>query len=132
MVIMALDDTQEKYIPRKNDFYRMHYHHVIIGLMCLFFLVIIMVGVVFYQILNRPLPQFNAVQTDGKRMLLIPYDEPNLLPDTILRWASKAATVSYTFDFVRYQEQTAAARPYFTENGWQDYLGSVSGLISTI
>jgi intracellular multiplication protein IcmL len=49
-----------------------------------------------------------------------------------LRWASKAATVAYTFDFVNYNTQTAAARPYFTEDGWQDYLNSVNNLINTI
>ncbi|MBX3708608.1 MAG: DotI/IcmL/TraM family protein [Gammaproteobacteria bacterium] len=129
---MALDDIQEQYMPRNNDFYREHYHHIIIGIMGLIVLMMIVVGIVFYQILNRPLPQFNAAQTDGKRTLLIPYDEPNLLPDTILRWASKAATVAYTFDFVRYNAQIAAARPYFTENGWQDYLRSVNKLITTI
>lgn len=129
---MALDDLQQQYIPRNNDFLRHHYHHVIIGIMGLIVVMFICVGVVFYQLLNRPLPQFNAAQPDGKRMLLIPYDEPNLLPDTILRWSSKAATIAYTFDFVRYNEQIAAARPYFTEDGWQDYLRSVNNLISTI
>jgi intracellular multiplication protein IcmL len=129
---MALDDIQDRYIARDNDFYRNHYHHVIIGLMVVIVLMMVAVGVVLYQIQHRPLPQFNALSPDGKRMLLIPYDEPNLLPDTILRWASKASTVAYTFDFVNYNKQIAAARPYFTEAGWQDYLRSVRGLISTI
>ncbi|VVC76687.1 hypothetical protein AQUSIP_20110 [Aquicella siphonis] len=129
---MALDDKQEIYIARKNDFYREHYHHVIMGLMGTIVLMMVTLGVVLYQVLNRPLPQFNAVQPDGETMLLIPYEQPNLLPSTILRWASKAATVSYTFDFVNYNNQIAAARPYFTEDGWQDYLNSVSKLISRI
>lgn len=129
---MALDDVQQVYIARNTDFYREHYHHVIMGVMVLAVLMMIALGVVFYQLLNRPLPQFNAAGPDGKTMLLIPYDEPNLLPDTILRWASKAATSAYTFDFVNYNKQTAAARPYFTEDGWNDYMNSVKGLINTI
>jgi|SRR5579885_1866624 intracellular multiplication protein IcmL len=129
---MALDDIQDRYIARNNDFYRNHYHHVIIGLMVVVVIMMVALGVVIYQIKNRPLPQFNAITPDGKRMLLIPYDEPNLLPDTILRWASKAATVSYTFDFVNYNKQIAAAHPFFTDAGWQDYVRSVSSLISTI
>jgi intracellular multiplication protein IcmL len=129
---MALDEIQKKYIPQKSSFYANHYHHVIIALMGLFLCIVIIVGVLFYQILHRPLPQFNAMQTDGKKMLLVPYDEPNLLPATILRWASKAATMAYTFDFVNYAKQAAAAKAFFTEDGWQDYQASVNDLISTI
>lgn len=129
---MALEDLQEQYIPQDNDFYRLHYHQVIYGLMGLMVLLMVAACVVLYQMYNRPLPQFNALQPDGRRMLLLPYKEPNQLPDTILRWASKAATTAYTFDFVRYNQQIAAARPYFTADGWQGYLNSVSSLISGI
>lgn len=128
---MALEKL-EQYAPQDNDFYRNHYHQILLGLIGLIVLTMIALGVLFYQIMHRPLPQFNAVQPDGKRMLLIPYEEPNLLPSTILRWASKAATVAYTFDFVSYNQQTAAARPYFTEDGWNDYLSSVNKLINYI
>lgn len=129
---MALDNVTKQYVPQNNDFFRNHYHHVIICVIGLLFLLIIVLAILFYQVMNRPLPQFNAVQGDGKTMLLIPNEQPNLLPDTILRWASKAATVAYTFDFVNYNSQTAAVRPYFTEDGWQDYLNSVNSLIKTI
>lgn len=129
---MALDDVTEVYVAQDNSFYRKHYHHVLLGLIAVMFVLMIAIAVVFYQIMNRPLPQFNAVQKDGKSMLLVASDEPNLLPDTILRWASKAAAVSYTFNFVHYNEQLAAARPYYTEDGWQDYLNSVQKLITNI
>jgi intracellular multiplication protein IcmL len=115
-----------------TDFYRKHYHHVILGLMGLILLMLLSLFFAFYQLVNRPLPQFHAVTPEGKTMFLIPNDAPNLLPDTILRWASKAATAAYTFNFVNYQQQTAAVKSYFTEDGWQDYLTSVNKLISSI
>jgi intracellular multiplication protein IcmL len=129
---MAIGTLREKYISRENSFYRDHYHQVIMVMMGVIVILMIAVGVVLYQTLNRPLPQFNAVQSDGKRMLLFPYEEPNLLPDTILRFASKAATVSYTFDFLNANKQVLAARPFYTPDGWLDYLNSVSGVISSI
>jgi len=129
---MALDEIQEKYIPHNNDFYRDHYHHVIIGLMAIIVFMMMLVGVVLYQMFHRPLPVFDAVQTSGARMVLRPYSEPNLLPDTILQWASKAATTAYTFDFVNYNKEISAARPYFTADGWQVYLQSVSKLINSV
>src|SRR5690606_23717340 len=58
--------------------------------------------------------------------------KPNLLPETIIRWASKAAVLAYTFDFVNYNEQVNAVRPYFTNAGWNDYQRSVSSLINTV
>lgn len=129
---MALADIQKRYIPRENDFYRNHYHHIILVMIGIIVFVMVAASFAFYQVINRPLPQFNAEQADGSRMLLIPYDAPNLLPATILEWASKAATVSYTFDFVNATKEIEAARSYYTADGWQDYLNSVSGVISTI
>jgi intracellular multiplication protein IcmL len=122
----------EKYVPRDNDFYREHYHHVLYGLLLTIFLLIVGLFVVVYLSVHRPLPEYHAVDPNGQKMSLTPYLEPNLLPDTILRWASKAAVTAYTFDFVNYKRQIESARPFFTEAGWKDYLASVSGLIDTI
>lgn len=114
------------------DFYREHYHQVLLGIIGLLFLILIMMSVIFYQILHRPLPQFFAEDPDHNTLLLIPNDEPNLMPDTILRWANKAATAAYTFDFTKYESQIAAVRPYFTEDGWQSYYSRVSDLINNL
>lgn len=131
---MAISALKEKTTPRNNDFYRKHYHQFIYGLMVLIVLLMIAIGVVLYQMFNRPLPLFYATQPDGQKMELTPFDEPNLLPDTILRWATKAATLSYTFDFDsnNQKRQLEAVHPYFTDNGWQGYLQSVQGLLTQI
>lgn len=130
--MVSIKEKYEKYVPTDRHFYRDHYHHVLLaGMLALVFL-IITVLVVLYQSVHRPLPAFHARQPDGKIMQLTPAAEPNLLSDTILQWASKAATTAYTFDFVNYNKQIAAARPYFTDAGWADYLESVDNLITTI
>lgn len=131
---MALEDndTREVKLPRDNNFYRDHYHHVLMGVILVVAFLIGLVSFVYYQLMHRPLPQFGAQQPNGQQMFLIPYDQPNMLPSTILQWASKAATIAYTFDFVNYNGQIQVAKPYFTEAGWQDYLSSVSNLINTI
>ena len=122
----------EKYVPRNNDFYRDHYHHVLIALILTIFLLIVGVGVVLYQTLHRPLPAYHAMQASGEKMRLEPYKEPNLLPETILRWASKAAITVYTFDFVNYKKELAAARPYFTEAGWADFVTSLNDVVNRV
>jgi intracellular multiplication protein IcmL len=115
-----------------NDFYRNHYHHVFIILLMLIVCLLAALGAVIYEILNRPLPAFTAIQKDGKTLTLMPFDQPNLLPDTILRWASKAAVAAYTFDFANYQQQITAARPYFTEEGWESYRNSISEVVQSV
>jgi intracellular multiplication protein IcmL len=95
-------------------------------------LILLLVGLVLYQIKHRPLPQFSAVAPNGQQMKLISSDEPNLLSSTLIQWASKAAVAAYTFDFVNYNNQAALVRPYFTDAGWVDYVNSISGLIQTI
>ncbi len=117
---------------RQNDFFRNSYNSIISVLIAEIVLLIILVGIVLYQISHRPLPYFSAVTPKGNRMVLDASLEPNLLSSTLIRWASKAAVAAYTFDFVNYNKQIALARPYFTEAGWNEYLDSIKGLISTI
>lgn len=116
----------------EDNFYRDHSHHVLIGLMMLMLLMMVSIGGVLYMILSRPLPVFTAVQPNNMQMQLTPFEEPNLLPATILRWATKAAAVAYTFDFEHYRDQLAAARPYFTEAGWNGYLVGVGDVLNTV
>ncbi|SRR5579883_86400 len=115
-----------------NSFYRDYYHYVLTGLILLLFLMILAAGVVLYQLFNKPLPVFYATDPKNQQIQLTPNLEPNLMPDTLLAWASKAAATAYTFDFYNYNNQVAAVKPYFTDAGWQDYLQSVSSLLETI
>lgn len=129
---MALEHVKREVLEQSNGFYRDHYHRVIMMLMTVFACTVGCVVFLLYQFTHRPLPEFVAVDDGGQKMLLAPFARPNLLPDTIIRWASKAATLAYTFDFVNYDRQINAVRPYFTDAGWADYKRSVSGLINTV
>lgn len=113
-------------------FYASYYHYFILGLVLIILIAITLVSFILYEIQSRPLPTFYAKDPSGKTMELTPFTEPNLLPDTLLKWASKAATASYTFDYSNYQNQINEVRPYFTSAGFQDYLNSVQGLINSI
>lgn len=115
-----------------NEFYRMHSQKVLIGLTgCLIFM-LMMVAVLLFQIKHRPIPPFIAVNSDVQKMSLKSYDDPNLLPNTLIKWASKAAVTAYTYDFYNYPKQLEMAQPYFTEAGWASYRQSIQGLIDTI
>lgn len=122
---------QEK-LTEPFNFYREYYQGFLILLVTFIFILLAMAGVVLYQITHRPLPIFIAETPDGKQMQLVSRDEPNFQPDTLLRWAGKAAVAAYTFDFANYNKQLALARPYFTQAGWDNYRASISGLLNSI
>lgn len=129
---MAISELEAKYLPKDNSFYISYYMRFFYGLMGALGALFLMTGIVFFQIYKRPLPPYYAVQPDRQKLPLNPSTEPSLIAPTILRFASKAATIAYTFNFVNYQEQLQKARPYFTDNGWKEFNNSISGLLSTI
>lgn len=122
--------TTEK--PSNNLFYRDYYQTLMVFVAVAIFLVLLVASFVHYQLRNKPLPSFTAISPNGATLPLIAQDEPNLLPDTLIKWVSKGAVAAYTFDFVNYNKQFAAVRPYFTSAGWSDYQSSVARLINTI
>lgn len=117
---------------RNNIFYRDNYYLVIIVMYLVVVAILVLSCVIPYQLSHQPLPEFYAVTKSRKQMQLIASTEPNLLPTTILQWASKAAVAAYTFDFVNYKAQIELARPYFTPGGWADYQASIARLIQSI
>ena len=129
---MAIKGVAEKYIPKDNSFYRDRYHYFFYAMMALIALLLLVASMVMYQMTHRPKPTFAALQPDGKTMPLMSYDTPNLLPDTIIRFASKAAVTAYTFDFVNYNTQIPEVRRFFTDGGWSDFVASAQGLVTTI
>ena len=125
----VIDFMQEK---NDNDFYRLFQPRFIIVLMGATLVALIWVGIILFQVYQRPLPTFYAIQPNKQRIQLQPGDLPNLMAETILRFASKAAVSAYTFDFVNYKEQISLVRVYFTRAGWNDYLESVNSVVSGI
>lgn len=119
-------------LPKTNDFYRKHYHQAIYLLMLLLLLIVLIMALVMYQLFHRPLPSFTALDPDQKNMKLTPFTEPNLLPDTIIRWASKAAILAYSFDWVNYDNEISQVRPFFTNGGWDSFLRSINNVIKSV
>lgn len=131
---MAISGIPAKYIPQDNSFYANKAHYFIYLLMALILLTSIITCFVLVQVYSRPLPSFAAMQkgNQSELMNLMPFEEPNQLADTLLRFASKAASSAYTFDFVNYEAEIAEARPYFTEAGWADFRAATSGVIQDV
>lgn len=126
---MVRGESQSQSKLDTNKFYRDYYSQLILFSMVLSGVMMLIIGILFYELYTQPLPNFQAEQPNDKRMELTPFTEPNLRADTLLKWASKAATIAYTFDFVNYAAQLEAMRPYFTEDGWRDFYNVIDGPI---
>lgn len=128
---MVTEEAQ-KYTPDKNAFYRDNYHYFLYGLSIVMVLVLISVFVSYHLLNTRPLPVFYAKQANGKTMHLASTTEPNLLPSTIIRFASKAAVGAYTFRFDKAMDQISEIKPYFTQTGWEGFLIGVQPLVKYV
>lgn len=115
-----------------NEFYRNHFHKIMVGVISCIFFMLAMVIVLLFQIHYRPIPSFVAMSSNDQKMPLISYGDPNLLSSTLIKWATKAAVTAYTYDFYNYPRQLEMARPYFTEGGWTSYSKSMQSVIKTI
>src|SRR5438552_3249632 len=109
----------------KNLFFRDYFQQIILFLLIAIFSLIIIVAWVMFQVTHRPTPIFSTVSANGKSMSLTAYLEPNMRPNVILTWTSKAATLAYNFGFSDYQKKVQAMRPYFTNTGWQAYQAGI-------
>jgi intracellular multiplication protein IcmL len=119
-------------IKGSNLFYRNYYQQVIYVLVIVIFSIIAAAGILMYQVSHRPLPQFSAIMPDHRAMPLVSYEEPNLMPNTLIRWASKAAVAAYTFNFVDHDKQIEQAHLYFTPGGWQAYQDAISTTVDRV
>lgn len=51
---------------------------------------------------------------------------PNLSTQTVLKWATEAATAAYRLNFYDYAGSIKTMRPYFTESGYQNFIADFS------
>lgn len=127
---MTLRDLETRYLPDDNAYYARFYPWVFIALIVLFFLLLIGAGAGWYLIHNRPTPVFYAVQHNGEKRVIYGSREPNLLPQTIIRFATQAAVRAYNFAPIGNDENVRAVRSYFTESGWNNYIQSIVGVVN--
>lgn len=128
-----MSDTRTNHVTGDNEFHQKHFHKILVALIVLIFVMIGLVILLLYQVHHRPLPPFSAVAQNGQRMVLTSSDQPNLLSSAVIKWAVRAATNSYTFDFTQTDGQVAqAVSPYFTKNGWIAYWQSLQKTLQVL
>lgn len=122
-----------------NMQYKQNNHRLILFIFILLLLNIATTLGAFYLEVNQKEPLYFQVKkgADGKlvgkqmRMLM----DPLINRQTLLNWASEAATATYTYDQANYQQQIQnAINTYFTAAGGQSFRAALdkSGIINQI
>lgn len=121
---MAADDAVEV-VKLRNDFYHDGYKRVITALFISVIFIGILIASLVYIVTHPPAPQYFATTINGRITPLIPLDQPNMPPSTILQWANSAAIASYNYNFVNYRQELQAASEFFTPEGWQNFINAL-------
>lgn len=82
--------------------------------------------IAYYQYYTRPTPLYFGVKPDRSQFAIQSLDRPNLAPRVLTRWATLAATATFTIDFVHYEENLKNLRHYFTEEGYNFFLNALT------
>ena len=115
-----VDDAVEL-VRLRNNFYRDNYRRIVGALLFLLVIIIMMIGTILYQIINRPEPRYFATTVDGRIMPLYPLSEAMLSPGELLQWSHRAAIAAYTYNFVNYRDAMQQLQNQFTPDGWKYY-----------
>lgn len=86
----------------------------------------ILISIVFYQIVNRPEPEYFATSIKDEDIPLVSLKEPILSPNELLQWAHRAAIAAYTYDFVNSQKSMQQLKIQFTDDGWRYYESAMN------
>lgn len=97
-----------------------------IGLMIFSIMLAALSSAVFYVVGKKMTPpELLLVAENGQLTALTPTLLPNQSREAVKDWAREAIQKSYTFDFLKIEDQLMSARPYFTIDAWVAFKASV-------
>ncbi len=121
---MAIDALE--LVKLRSTFYRDSYRKLVILLFLSWIVIIVLAATVYFQVANRPTPQYFATTESGRIIPLVPLNQPNLSDKAVIQWASQAVLSVFTYNFMNYRQVFQTNRQYFTATGWQQFLSALS------
>jgi len=118
---------------KSYHYYRIYFPILLIALVIAIAAMIILVIYLQYQVEHRPLPSFTASNPARQQMTLKVYQEPNLMPNTIISWVSRATIDAYTFKFSQTDQQIYRnLQSYFTDEGANAFYSSLRAVLTSL
>jgi intracellular multiplication protein IcmL len=95
----------------------------------IFFLLVSQFGLLmasYGQYFFRYQGDFFGQPPEKEAIRLSALERPNISTKALLSWATLAATGTFTFDFVHYNETLESLRDYFTTKGYNNFVDSLT------
>jgi intracellular multiplication protein IcmL len=119
------DDVLEV-VRHRSEFHRDKHRLVLLALLISVILNGLLGASFIYLVSHPPAPQYFATTINGRITPLIPLDQPNMPPSTLLQWANSAAIAAYTYNFVNYRQELQSASEFFTPEGWNEFISALN------
>lgn len=124
----------EKFVYRRNDFYRNQFRRMVHLLMVLLLTASGLLGLYLFVSSSQAPARYYASTTTGEVVPIESLSSPVVTPAFIQQWASTVARSAYSINFLNYEKQFSQARPYFTTDGWNAFQNAMasSGFLDTV
>jgi intracellular multiplication protein IcmL len=111
----------------RNAFYkRLHYLALAVFTLCVI-AIITLTWVLFFLLKNPSQPLYFVTDDVGRLIRIVPVNTPNMTTEDVVQWTIEAVEAAYSYDYINYRAQLQSAQKYFTNYGWNNYMGAIRG-----
>jgi len=121
-----MNDNELVEITLQDDFYRDSFTKVVLVIIAMVIGIALTVAMACYLYLHQPAPKYFHTDNEFRIVASIPIDKPSLKNPEVLQWVSNIVSKVFIYDFNHYQSQLERAKPYFTADGWQNFLNQLN------
>jgi intracellular multiplication protein IcmL len=115
-------------IELQDAFYRDSMPKVVLIIISLLVAIFFLAATSLYLYLKKPIPLTFGVWSEWRVQPDIPLVEPHRSTPEVVQWSADTLRKLFVFDFVHYNDQLDALKPYFTDDGWRIFLNQVSNI----
>lgn len=112
-------------VLQRNAFYRDGYRKALCVTLLLILLNIVLGFWVFWRTTHPTPPQYFAATADGRIIHIHPLSDPTVTNSYVLQWTANAVQRAFSQDFIHWRRQLQNIAPYFTPQGWKDFVAQM-------
>ncbi len=120
---MAVEELQ--LVELRDDFYRDGFYKALAAFAILLVSIILLAATSLYLQFSKPAPVSFSVGDEFRTVAPVPVNQPYLSQADLIQWISEVLPALFKYDFIDFDAQFNANMPYFTTNGWKNFLSII-------
>jgi intracellular multiplication protein IcmL len=109
-------------VTLRDDFYRDGFYKALSAFVILLVAIFLLIATSLYLFFSKPDPVVFATGSEFRTVALVALKEPYISTPDLIQWVSETLPAVFRYDFVNYSKELDANMPYFTANGWKNFL----------